>query len=192
MIDLDDTYRRLARPWTHTELAAHYRAAEDRGAGFSGTPQDDLTRPIGLLATAIPPAATLNVAIHVLHVLPHGTKDDIAQDLLASAATNAANALHRCHRALALDGERHDYEAEAWLATVWDVAVPPLRSARRDQDPPTVVQQAQEAISWLSRAILELDRDSAETATALAEALSRLLVLCVFANDALAARHGDR
>ena len=192
MIDLEDTYRRLARPWTPTELAAHYRAAEQRGAGSSDIAQDDLTRPIALLATAIPPSATLNVAIQVLHVLPHGAWGVITQELLASAATNAANALHRCHRALKLDGQRHDYEPEAWFPMICDIATPSLQSAQRDQDPPTVVRQAQEAISWLSRAMLELDRNSAETAIALAEALSRLLVVWVFANEAQAARPADR
>jgi hypothetical protein len=132
------------------------------------------------MATAIPPAATLNVAIHVLHVLPDAARDDLAQDLLANAAKNAARALHLCHHGLELDGKLHDYEAEAWLATVYDIASFVLESARRDQDPPTVVRQAQEAISWLSAAMLELDRDSPETAAALAEALGRLLIVWVF------------
>jgi hypothetical protein len=38
-----------------------------------------------------------------------------------------------------------------------------------------MVRKAQDAISWLSRTLIELDQDSAETANALSEALARLL-----------------
>ena len=47
-----------------------------------------------------------------------------------------------------------------------------------------MVREAQDAISWLSRALVELDQDSAETANALSEALERLLAISVFANTA--------
>ena len=47
-----------------------------------------------------------------------------------------------------------------------------------------MVREAQDAISWLSRALIELDEDSAETATALSEALARLLAVWVFAETA--------
>ena len=47
-----------------------------------------------------------------------------------------------------------------------------------------MVREAQDAISWLSRALIELDQDSAETANALSEALARLLAVCVFADTA--------
>jgi hypothetical protein len=124
-------------------------------------------------------------------VLPDGTRDDLGQDVLTSAASNVAHALHRCHHALELDGELHAYEAGDSHATVYDIASAALQSARHDQDPPTVVRQAPEPISWLSRAILELDQDSAETAAALAEALSRLVLVWVFANDARASQPAD-
>lgn len=59
-----------------------------------------------------------------------------------------------------------------------------LKSARLDQDPPTVVREAQDAISWLSRAVIELDKGSAEAANTLSEALGRLLAVWVFAQTA--------
>ena len=47
-----------------------------------------------------------------------------------------------------------------------------------------MVRDAQDAISWLSRALIELDQDSAETTNALSEALARLLAVWVFADTA--------
>lgn len=44
-----------------------------------------------------------------------------------------------------------------------------------------MVREAQDAISWLSRVVIELEQDSAETANARGEALARLLAVRVFA-----------
>lgn len=90
----------------------------------------------------------------------------------------------RCHHALELDGENHGYTAEGWLPTVYDMAMPLLDSARRDAEPPTVVRQAQEAIGWLSRSLVELDRSSVEATASIAESLARLLTVWLFANQA--------
>lgn len=183
MIDLDDTYRRLARSWTEQQLAASYQAAAHRGTGLVDTSQGDhATRPIALLATAIPPTATLNVAIHMLHVLPDTTRGVLPDELASTAEKNAADALHRCHRALELDSEHHRYTTDEWLTTVYDIAIPLLESARRDQEPPTVVCQAQEAVSWQARSIIELDRGSVGTTAAIAETVARLLTVWLFAN----------
>jgi hypothetical protein len=186
VIDLDDTYQRLAHPWSHEQLAARYEDAEHRGDGLLGTAreaqQEELTRPLALLATAIPPSATLSVAIHMLHALPEAARGSLAQQLVDTTEKNAADALHRCHRALELDGDARDYTADEWLPLIYDTAAPLLESARLTEEPPTVVRQAQEAISWLSRAVLELDQDSAESPTAIAEALARLLTVWVFAD----------
>ena len=136
MIDLDDTYCRLARPWTHTELAAHYRSRRTSRSG--------VLRPVGRShATYRTPGHRDPSGRHPQRGDPrapriaHGARHDITQDLVASAAAKAANALHRCHRALELDGERYDYDAEAWLPTIYDIVTPALESARPDQDPPT-------------------------------------------------------
>jgi hypothetical protein len=84
-------------------------------AAAQGAPGTVPERPIALLATAIPTAATLSVAIHLVHVLPDGARAKLADELLATAETNAADALHLCHRALEHDGLAHGYTAEEWL-----------------------------------------------------------------------------
>ena len=185
MIDLSQTYRHLGRPWTHQELAVRYTAADTRGGLLLGEAADATPeRPIALLATAIPSAATLNVAIHVLHALPAGVQDKLAEELLDTAETNAADALRRCHRVLELDGDAHGYTADEWQPVIYDIAGPLLESSRLDHDPPSVVRETQEAVRWLSSSITCLDEDSRETPAALADTLARLLVVCVFADAA--------
>jgi len=185
LIDLNATYQRLRRPWTHEQLAAHYQTANQRGER-SREEAEDLHRPVAVLATAIPSAASLSVAIHVLHVLPGAPRGPLAERLLDTTEENAADVIHRCHRALELDGQDHDYTAGEWLPVVYDIAAPLLESARPDHEPPSVVQHTQEAVRWLSSAIVDLEQDSREAPAALADALGRLLVVCAFAH---AARH---
>ena len=48
------------------------------------------------------------------------------------------------------------------------------------------------AIRWLSDAVLKLDQDSPETPAALAAALSRLLIVCVFGATARELGGGPR
>ena len=155
------------------------RAAAQRG---QRTPSPE--RPIALLATAIPSAATLSVAIHLVHALPDSVRAKLAGELLDTAETNAADALHRCHRALELDGHAHGYTADEWLPVIYDTAAPLLESSQLDHDPPSVVRQTQEAVRWLSSSIACLDEDSRETPAALTDTLARLLVVCVFADAA--------
>jgi hypothetical protein len=185
VIDLSQTYRHLGRPWIHDELAVRYAAANRRGEQLlSEAPDAAPERPIALLATAIPSAATLSVAIHLVHALPDGVRAKLADELLATAETNAADALHRCHRALELDGHAHSYTADEWLPVIYDIAAPLLESSRLDPEPPSLVRHAQEAVRWLSTSIACLDEDSRETSAALADALARLLVVYVFAEAA--------
>ena len=145
----------------------------------------ELARPIPLLALAIPPSATVNTAIHTLHALPKDIEGELPGQLLEIAQRNVVEALGCCQRALELDGDDHGYHAEEWLPTVYDIAGSLLESARLDIEPPTLVRVAQEAISWLSRAIAELDESSAEAPTSLAEALARLLAVWTFTDVAL-------
>jgi hypothetical protein len=190
MLDLDATYEQLARPWSHEQLAAHYREANRHGEQAVQDIQEVPDRPISLLATGIPASASFSVAIHVLHALPTSARGELANQLVDTAGKNAADVLHRCHLTLELDGRAHDYAAHEWLPVVYDVAAPLLESARLDWEPPSVVQHAQEAVHWLAGAVINLDQDSAETPAALADALGRLLIVCVFAD---AARdHGDQ
>jgi hypothetical protein len=185
MNDLDDIYGRLAIPRAQQDLADDYRAAL-RQCGISAagsTPE--LARPIPLLASAIPPTATVNTAMHTLHALPNDVEGELPGQLLEIAQRNGADALGRCHRALELDGADHGYQAEEWLPTIYDIAGPSLRSARLDIEPPTLVQISQEAISWLSRAIAELDESSEEVPASLAETLARLLAVWTFTDAAV-------
>jgi hypothetical protein len=185
--DLDDIYRRLATPRTQQELADDYRAALRQGERLTG-PCAELARPIPVLAAAIPPSATVSTAIHTLHVLPNDVEGGLPAQLLKIAQRNGVDALGCCHRALELDGGVHGYQAEEWLPTVYDITGPLLQSARLDTEPPTLVQIAQEAISWLSRAIAEFDEGSEEAPTSLAEALARLLAVWTFNDVALGHR----
>ncbi len=186
MIDLSATYQRLARPWTREQLAERYQAASRPHGDRSPKDADEdvLSRPIAALATAIPSSASLSVAIHVLHMLPATARGRLAEQLLDTAEDTAANVLHSCHRALELDGRDHDYAADEWLPVVYDIAAPLLESARSDQEPPSVVQHTQDALSWLASAVINLDQDSPETPTALTDALGRLLVTWVFVQKA--------
>jgi hypothetical protein len=189
VIDLSQTYRHLARAWSDDELAVRYVAANRRGEQLVGEAAATVPdRPIALLATAIPSAATLSVAIHLVHALPDDPRAKLAAGLLATADTNAADALYRCHRALELDGLAHGYTAEEWLPVGYDAAAPLLESSRLDHEPPSLVQHTQEAVRWLSTSIVCLDGDSREAPAAIIDTLARLLVVCLFAD---AARKSD-
>jgi len=183
VIDLRETYRRLGRPWPHDELAVVYAAANRRGqqvlCDAHPTAPD---RPVGLLATALPAASTLSAAIHLLHALPEGVRGNLMGELLETGETNAADALHCCHRALELDGLARGYTADDWLPVICDIAGPLLESARLDHEPPSLVRHTQNTVSWLSTSIARLDEDSPEAAAALADTLARLLAVWVFAD----------
>jgi hypothetical protein len=185
VIDLAQTYRHIGRAWTHEQLAVRYAAANRRGEQLLSDATDIAPeRPIALLATALPSAATLSVAIHLVHALPDGAQATLADELLATAETNAADALHRCHRALELDGHAHGYTADEWLPVIYDAAAPLLESARPDQEPPSLVRHTQEAVRWLSGSIACLDENSPEAPAALTDTLAHLLLVYVFADAA--------
>jgi hypothetical protein len=185
MSDLTAAYDRLARGWTHEELAGCYRDAKRRGEELPECDQDHLTRrPIAILAAAVPACAALSVAIHVIHVLPATGDAGLADQLVDNAKKSSAGALHRCHQALELDGRAHDYSADEWLPAVYDIAAPLLEAARLNREPPSLVEQAQDAVRWLSRAIVDLDEDSPDAAAALVDGLGRMLALHVFAGVA--------
>ena len=100
------------------------------------------------------------------------------------ASNNSAVALYRCHQALELDGQAHDYNADEWQPAVYDIAAPLLQAARLVREPPSLVERAQEAVRWLSRAIVDLDEDSPDAAAALVDGLGRILALHIFADVA--------
>ena len=188
MNDLDDIYRRLAIPRTQQDLAEDYRAALRHGGISAAGSAPEHARPIPLLAAAIPPSATVNTAIHTLHALPKNVEGELPGQLFEIAQRNVVDALRCCHQALELDGADHGYTVEEWLPIVYDIAGPLVQSARLDKEPPTVVQGTQEAISWLSRAIAELDQGSEDAPASLAETLARLLAVWTFTEAALRQR----
>ena len=185
MVDLGATYERLARFWSRQELAGIYSDANREGKErLRPQPHTAPDRPVTLLAAAIPPLTNLSVAINVLHMLPPGLDDELPHHLLATIATDAADALHRCHLALDLDGRTHSYTTDEWLPVVCDIAAALLQSSRVDQEPPTIVKQTQEAVHWLSSAIAQLHQDSPDAAAAIADTLARLLVVRAFSDAA--------
>ena len=185
MNDLDDIYRQLAILRTNQELSDDYRAALRQGPISAAGSAPELARPIPLLASAIPPSATVNTAIHTLHALPNDVEAELTDQLLEISHRNVAGALQRCQQALELDGADHGFAVEEWLPTVYDIAGPLLQSARLNVEPPTLVQVTKEAISWLSRAIAELDQGSEEVPTGVVETLARLLAVWNFTDVAL-------
>ena len=104
--------------------------------------------------------------------------------LLSNAEETGAVVLHRCHRALELDGRARGYTADESLPAVYDTAASLPQAAHLDREPTSFVAQAQEAVRWLSRAILDLDRDSPDAAAAIVEGLGQILALHVFAEVA--------
>jgi hypothetical protein len=183
MTDLSATYDRLARRWTPEQLADHYHRAKRRGDELPECDQDHLIRrPIAMLATAVPACATLSVAIHMIHVMPATGDPGLVDQLFDNAEKSSAIALHRCHQALELDGAAHGHSADVWLPTVYDIAAPLLGQARLHREPPSVVEHAQEAVRWLSQAIINLDEDAADTSNTIGDALGRLLAVCTFAD----------
>jgi hypothetical protein len=185
VIELQETYRQLTRPWTHEQLAARYRQADWHGASLIERRDALPARPIFWLATAVPPSATVSIAIHTLHALPGQPDPALPEQLLETTQRNTADALHRCHYALALDATERGYKIEDWLPILYDIAGPLLQSARLDKNPPSLVHVAQESISWLSRAIAELDQNSEHAPTYLAEMLARLIAVWTFTDIAL-------
>jgi hypothetical protein len=185
MTDLSAAYEQLARGWTHQQLAGRYCEAKRHGEQLPECDRDHLIRrPIAMLASAVPACASLSVAIHVIHVLPATGALALKDQLLRNAENNSAVALYRCHQALELDGQAHDYRADQWLPAVYDIAGPLLQAAHLNREPPSLVEQAQEAVRWLSRAIIDLDEDSPDAAAALVDGLGRMLALHVFAGVA--------
>jgi hypothetical protein len=183
MSDLTAGYDRLARGWTHEGLAGRYRDAQRRGEQLPDCDQDHLIRrPIAILASAVPACASLSVAIHVIHVLPATGPLALRNQLLRNPENTSAVALSRCHQTLELDGRAHDYSADEWLPAVYDIAASLLQAARLDREPPSLVAQAQEAVRWRSRAIIDLGEDRRDAATATVDGLGRVLALHIFAD----------
>jgi hypothetical protein len=94
MTDLRAAYQQLAPPWTQEQLADHYREAKRHAQSTPEFDEDSLIGPVAMLTTAVPARATLNVAIHVIHIPPATEDSGLADQLLDNAETSAAVALH--------------------------------------------------------------------------------------------------
>ncbi|HYB26095.1 MAG TPA: hypothetical protein VEF89_05740 [Solirubrobacteraceae bacterium] len=187
MITPDTVYRQLARPWPASELAEHYQAAYERGAGDLPPGEEPPDRPITLLATAIPRLISLAVAANVLHLLPTSTDDGaaIAEELIATIDTTATGGLHRCHLALQSDGEARGYQADQWLPLAYDQAADWLQHASPATDPPPLIEHAQQAGRFAALAIGSLDSDAPTVPEAITDCLAHLLFTCVFVAAAI-------
>jgi hypothetical protein len=176
-------YEQLAGPWNRDQLADQYRDASQRGERSSASDEHHpVQRSISMLATAVPACATLSVAVHVIHVVPAAADTELIDQLLGTVDDSSVAALHRCHVALELDGRAAGYSAEEWLPAVYETTAALLEGACFDRDPPSLVEYAEHTVSWLSRAIVELDKGSPEASSAIADVEARVLALQVFAN----------
>jgi hypothetical protein len=181
--DLTTIYRELeGRCRTPDGLAAGYRRAYARGESDLAASEPN-PGPVGLLATAVPRLVSLAVATYAVHILPWHAP--LAEELLATVDQSATGSLRRCHLALDADGRDRGYAADEWLPVIYDVAHDALRRASVTDDPPAVVHLSQEASRWVAVAIDALDQNDSTVTDSLADALGRLLVVCMFADAAL-------
>jgi hypothetical protein len=178
-------YDELARRCAPDELAHAYRTACARGDGDLA-PGEPSERPIGVLATAVPRLISLAVATYAVHVLPDVDTSERAaldDDLLQTIDATATGSLRRCHLALEADGRERGYTTEEWLPVIYSVADGALERAPASDDAP-VVHLAQDAARSVAIAIDALDRDEPTVTDELADALGRLLIVCMFADIA--------
>jgi hypothetical protein len=188
MTGLAAVYDELARRCTPDELARAYRMACGRGDADLA-PGESSDRPIGALATAVPRLISLAIATYAVHVLPDVDTPERAaldEELLATIDETATGSLRRCHLALEADGRERGYTSEEWLPVIFTVADDALERASATDDAP-VAQLAQDAARSVAIAIDTLDRDAPTVTDELADALGRLLIVCMFVE--IARRH---
>ena len=184
MNSLGALYRSVARPWRVDELVGHYQAAYQRGAADLPADEEPPDRPITLLATAVP--RLISVATNVLHILPDTAGDSagLAGELIATIDTTATGSLHRSHLALQADGHSRGYDADDWLTLAYDQAADALQTASPTADPPSLIEEAQQAGRFAALAIGALDADAPTVPEAICDCLAHLLFVCVFADAA--------
>lgn len=188
MTDLAAIYRELADRRSGDHLAAAYRTAYARGE-HDVAPGEPSSRPVGLLATAVPRLVSLAVATYAVHILPNADTPERAaleDALFATIDAAAAGSLRRCHLALDADGRERGYNADEWLPVIYSVADDALRDASLTADPPPIVRLAEDAVRWVATAMDALDRAASSVTESLSDALGRLLVVFTFADIARA------
>jgi len=189
VINLPTVYRDLLRPWPPSELEPFYATALRRGE--HDLPKAPGTRPLGLLATAIPRLNSLVVAVYAIHVVtpslaPEATA--LHTTMLDITRSASAGGLLGCHLALtaelaacADELPAGDETADAWLPVILDNADAALAAMGPTDEPPPAYALAQDAASWVARAIELIDQQHPDRIGALTEALARLLAISVFA-----------
>ena len=163
------------------------RGLHARGACLP--PREPTSRPVGLLATAVPRLVSLAVATYAVHVLPNADTPERAaldDELFATIDMAAAGSLRRCHLALDADGRERGYTADEWLPVIYSVADDALHEASVTAEPPPIVRLSQDAARWVAIAIDALDQDAPSVTESLSDALGRLLVVFMFADIARA------
>jgi hypothetical protein len=186
--DLAAIYHELADRCAGDAFADAYRAASTRGE-HDLPPREPTSRPVGLLATAVPRLVSLAVATHAVHVLPNADTPERAaldDELFATIDMAAAGSLRRCHLALDADGRERGYTADEWLPVIYSVADDALHDASVTAEPPPIVRLSQDAARWVAIAIDALDQDAPSVTESLSDALGRLLVVFMFADIARA------
>jgi hypothetical protein len=185
---LASTYSSVARSWAADELGRSYAAANLRGKSDLPAGEQLPDRPIGLLTTAIPRMISLAAAAHILHVLPSRTADRAADGaaivthLFSTIDETAAGSLRRCHLALEADGRARGYPADEWLPYIYEETAEELRLASPTAQPPSLIEHSEQAGRWAALAIGALDRDAPTAPQAIADCLTHLLFICVFAD----------
>ena len=134
MNDLDEIYKRLARDWPHEELAAHYASARDHGARAIKNPRSAVARTLPMVASALPPAATLDVAVYALHMLPRDhTRRSSAPAPRQRQAERSGRAAPLPPRARTRRHRRQLHHRR--VGAVCDRAAELLKSARPNEEP---------------------------------------------------------
>ena len=185
--NLATVYVDLLRPWSNEQLDLFYSHALRRGAREL-LEHDPGTRPIGLLATAIPGLKRLIVVTYAIHVAAYESAraaNASHEHMLDVIERGSAGALLRCHLALdadlaAGDARSHPDAGHVWRAVVYDATGVAIADLDRNSDPLPAHGLAQQAMDWVAEAIDLVDRGDDARREAMAEALARLLALRAF------------
>jgi hypothetical protein len=178
-----------ARSGSSDELAEAYRAAIVRAT--ESDPIAPSNHPVGSLTSTIPRLVRLAATVHILHVLPtrasDSTPDGVAlvAQLCSTVDQTAAGSLRLCH--LAIESADRSDPLDEWVAYALDQASDALPRVSYTVSPPSLISHAEEAARWVAVAIDQAHADPPAAPRAIADALSHLLVVCVFA-DVLADR----
>jgi hypothetical protein len=122
---------------------------------------------------------------HTLHALPNDVEGELPGQLLEiahrTASTHLAAVIARSNSTAPTAAITRRSGSRPWTKSLGRYS---NQRAWTPSHPPSS-KTTQEAISWLSRAIAELDEGSEEAPTSLAETLARLLAVWTFTDAAL-------